>query len=154
MMMPMQTIMPTDDIQPVDKIHNDNTIINNKNIENRNLIVDSSIKSQVSTLTSALSQDTSTIEMESAIEIEDIPFSQCDLLKNKYKEQMNNLNLNNTIKKTEATVRVQPEVMSMLNPCTKEITKIESNNLQQAECHRWNSASKLEIFSSNRMFVK
>jgi hypothetical protein len=73
--------------------------------------------------------------LESAIGIEDIPFSQCNLLKDKYKEQMNNLNLNDTIKKTEATVQVQPEVMSMLNPCTKEITKIKSNDLQQAECH-------------------
>jgi hypothetical protein len=43
--------------------------------------------------------------------------------------------------------------MSMLNPFTKEITKIESNELQQTECHRWNSASKLEIYSSEGMFV-
>jgi hypothetical protein len=140
---------------PGDKTNNDNTKNNSKNIENSNLIVDSSTRSQVSNLTSALSQDTNIIEVESAmeIEIENIPFSQCNLLKNKHEQQMKHLNLNNIIMKTDATVRMNPEVMSMLNPCTKEITKIVNNNLQQTECHRWNSARKLEIFTSSGMFV-
>jgi hypothetical protein len=66
---------------------------------------------------------------------------------------MKYLNVNNVIAKTDATVRMNPEVMSMLNPCTKEITKIENNELQQTECHRWDSARKLEIFTSPGMFV-
>jgi hypothetical protein len=140
---------------PGDKTNNDNTKNNNKNIENSNLIVDSTTRSQVSNLTSALSQDTNTIEIESAmeIEIENIPFSQCNLFKIKHEQQMKHLNLNNIIMKTDATVKMNPEVMSMLNPCTKEITKIVNNELQQTECHRWNSARKLEIFTSSGMFV-
>jgi hypothetical protein len=76
---PLQTEMYVDVTIPGNKFDNNITKNNNnKNIENSNLVVDSSIRSQVSNLTFALSQDTNTFEIESAmeIEIENIPFSQ------------------------------------------------------------------------------
>jgi hypothetical protein len=87
------------------KIDVDNINTKVKNIETGHVIVDSSSRSQVSTLTSALSQDATSMDMDSANDIEDVPFSKCNIFKEKYMKHMKNLSFNNdNNKKCEATV--------------------------------------------------
>jgi hypothetical protein len=110
--------------------------------------------SQISAVTTQ-SNDTSTTIAKPVVIIEDIPFSECKNLFNKY-EAMKQMNVNITTfnRATDAAVMVNPDTTSMLNHDTKEIVKITSNDLQRSECRRWTSSTTLEIFSSGDTFNK
>jgi hypothetical protein len=110
-------------------------------------------QSQISEITSKTSQTASTTVIDPATTIDEVEYSQCDELKIKYNNMMND-NINIEHKHSDVTVLLHPDTMRVLNHDTKEITKIESNELQQSECHRWNSAAKLEIYKSQGVYVK
>ena len=91
-------------------------------------------QSQISEITSKSNQTTSTIAADPVATIDDVEYSQCDELKIKYNNIMND-NINIEHKHSDVTVLLHPDTMCVLNHDTKEITKIESNELQQVECH-------------------
>ena len=109
--------------------------------------------SQVSELTSKTNQVPAAIDDEPAFTIADVEYSPCTELKDKYINFMND-NIDIDHKHVDVTVLLLPETMCVLTHSTKEITKIESNELQQSELRRWNSACKLEIHQSKGVFVK
>jgi hypothetical protein len=111
-------------------------------------------QSQISGVTEH-SHDKSTTTTKPVVIIEDIPFSECKLLLNKYKDMKQNyVHISDASRGSDAAVKLNPETMSSLNHDTKEIIKITSNDLQRSECRRWKSATTLEIFTSKDMFSK